>query len=281
MSLRAELLRLGLRLAVKRRTRLENGVQGWRRSTELAARFVPMPPKAFAVTSVDTGGVKAEVVSWEGSERDILYLHGGGYVLGSPLLFRDLTWRLAKSARARVWCIDYRLAPEHPYPAALEDAVTAYRWLLAGGAAARRIVIMGDSAGGGLALATLLKLRDEGIALPAAAAALSPWTDLALTGASQRKNLDGDPIFQSEEFAIFAGCYLAHCARGGVRGPVGIPVPHEPEQDEQQVPAHRRELTFERAAQPYCPVLLRRDLEHGVDLLQLREQPSGKLDVSA
>jgi epsilon-lactone hydrolase len=209
MSLRAELLRLGLRLAVKRRTRLENGVQGWRRSTELAARFVPMPPKAFAVTSVDTGGVKAEVVSWEGSERDILYLHGGGYVLGSPLLFRDLTWRLAKSARARVWCIDYRLAPEHPYPAALEDAVTVYRWLLAGGAAARRIVIMGDSAGGGLALATLLKLRDEGIALPAAAAALSPWTDLALTGASQRKNLDGDPIFQSEEFAIFAGCYLA------------------------------------------------------------------------
>jgi monoterpene epsilon-lactone hydrolase len=209
MSVRAERLRLGLRLFVKRGTHIAAGAEAWRRSTALAERLVPRPPRSFDLEAVTAGGVKAELVSWHGSAREILYLHGGGYVLGSPLLFRDLTWRLAKSARARVLCIDYRLAPEHPYPAALEDAIAAYRWLLAAGGSPNRIVLMGDSSGGGLALATLLKLRDEGAPLPGAAVALSPWTDLTLTGASLRTHVEGDPTTKSEELSIFAAWYLA------------------------------------------------------------------------
>jgi monoterpene epsilon-lactone hydrolase len=209
MSVRAHLLRLALRFSVKRRSRRAEGVDEWRRSTARAERFVPRVPKAFAVAPVDAGGVKAEMVSCQDAERDILYLHGGGYVVGSPALFRDLTWRVAKAARGRLLCIDYRLAPENPFPAALEDAVTAYRWLLRTGVRPDRLVVMGDSAGGGLALATLLKLRDEGVALPAAAVALSPWTDLALTGNSLGTNAKGDPIFKSEEFPMFAAYYLA------------------------------------------------------------------------
>ncbi|MET0537550.1 MAG: alpha/beta hydrolase [Xanthobacteraceae bacterium] len=209
MSVRAELLRLALRLLVKRGTRIAAGAEGWRRSTALAERLVPRPPRSFDLEAVTAGGVKAELVSWNGSARDILYLHGGGYVLGSPLLFRDLTWRLAKSARARVLCIDYRLAPEHPYPAALEDSIAAYRWLLGAAGSPNRIVVMGDSAGGGLALAMLLKLRDEGTPLPGAVVALSPWTDLTLTGASLRTNTEGGPTCKSEDFSIFAAWYLA------------------------------------------------------------------------
>jgi epsilon-lactone hydrolase len=209
MSIRAEVLRLGFRVFVKRGRPLASDLHGWRRSIDFALRFVPRPPKAFDVLEVNAGGVKAEAVRWTGSERDILYLHGGGYALGSPALVRDLTWRLAKSVRARVLCIDYRLAPENPYPAALEDAVNAYRWLLASGAQPSRIVMMGDSAGGGLALAALLKLRDEGLALPAAAVVLSPWTDLALTGPSLATNLKADPLLASQDFTSFARWYLA------------------------------------------------------------------------
>jgi epsilon-lactone hydrolase len=97
-------------------------------------------------------------------------------------LFRDFTWRIADAAGARVVCIDYRLAPEHPFPAAIEDATAAYRWLIAECAEPRHVAFIGDSSGGGLALASMMRLRDEGSPLPAAAVVLSPWTDLALTG---------------------------------------------------------------------------------------------------
>ncbi|MBV9968983.1 MAG: alpha/beta hydrolase [Xanthobacteraceae bacterium] len=131
------------------------------------------------------------------SDISILYLHGGCYLLGSPDLYRDLTWRLAKLCSARVLCLDYRLAPEHPFPAALDDAVRAYRWLSAR-IDPRNIVLMGDSAGGGLAISTMLRLRDEGIELPAAAAVLSPWTDLALSGRSFWENAALDPMIAVE-----------------------------------------------------------------------------------
>jgi epsilon-lactone hydrolase len=109
-----------------------------------------------------------------------------------------LTWRLAKLCRVRVLCIDYRLAPEYPFPAALDDAVAAYRWLLAQGVNPYRIAVMGDSAGGGLAFATMLRLRDEGVELPAAAVVVSPWTDLALTGDSLRLNATIEPLIPVE-----------------------------------------------------------------------------------
>ncbi len=137
----------------------------------------------------------------------MLYLHGGGYRLGSPATYRHFTWRIATAARARLLVLDYRLAPEHPFPAALDDALAAYRWLAAN--AAGRHVVMGDSAGGGLALALLLRLRDAGLAPPDAAVVLSPWTDLALTGASLQTNAEADPMLNADDLPAFAADYLA------------------------------------------------------------------------
>jgi epsilon-lactone hydrolase len=124
----------------------------------------------------------------------ILYFHGGGYVAMSPRTHRSLTSRLAAWSGVSLFALDYRLAPEHPYPAALVDAVAAYRGLTAAGLDPRRIVLGGDSAGGGLALATLLALRDAGAPLPAAAILFSPWTDLAASGASMLTNAEADPL---------------------------------------------------------------------------------------
>jgi acetyl esterase/lipase len=118
----------------------------------------------------------------------LLYLHGGGYGLGSIDTHRDLIARLSWAVPGEVLAIDYRLAPEHQFPAQLEDSVKAFRFLLAQGVAPTRIVIAGDSAGGGLALATLIYLRDGGEPLPAAAVCLSPWVDLENTGESMNEN---------------------------------------------------------------------------------------------
>ena len=120
----------------------------------------------------------------------LLYLHGGGYQLGSPATLRHMIGLLSAAAPARVLSVGYRLAPEHPFPAAVDDALTAYRCLLAGGTDPAAIAIAGDSSGGGLALATLVALRDAGDALPAAAVVISPWTDLALTGESLSTRAD-------------------------------------------------------------------------------------------
>lgn len=142
------------------------------------------------------GGVPAEWISAPGASDDriLFYLHGGGYNMGSLNTHRELVSRLARAAQARALSIDYRLAPEHPHPAAIEDSVAAYRALLAEGIDSARIAIGGDSAGGGLTLATLVALRDAGDALPAAAVCLSPWTDLACAGESMINKADVDPI---------------------------------------------------------------------------------------
>jgi monoterpene epsilon-lactone hydrolase len=139
----------------------------------------------------------------------VLFVHGGGYVTGSPSLYRHVTWRLAAAARAQLLALDYRLAPEHPFPAAIEDTVAAYRWLLGQGAEPRGVAVMGDSAGGGLALAMLLKARDENLPLPAAAVALSPWVDLALTGASLKRNAAADPMLNAQDAPKLVQQYLA------------------------------------------------------------------------
>ncbi len=208
MSVRAELVRLGLRWLMKpgRFTTAEAA----RRRTAALSWLVPWPPKGTHVARVELGGVKAIGVAPGGSlgDRRILYLHGGGHVSGSPVLYRDFIWRIAAAAEARVFILDHRLAPEHPFPAALEDAVGAYRALLADGADPRRTAVMGESAGGGLVLSLLLKLRDQGAPLPAAAVAISPWTDLALTGRSWRLNEKADPMIRSDDAPRFAGCYL-------------------------------------------------------------------------
>ncbi|WP_321923290.1 alpha/beta hydrolase [Paraburkholderia guartelaensis] len=142
------------------------------------------------------------------AQRTLLYLHGGGYYFCSPRSQRAISFGLGKRAGADVFSLDYRLAPEHPFPAALEDALAAYRHLLAKGTRPGSIVIGGDSAGGGLALATLVALRDAGDALPAGAVLFSPWTDLAATGASIHENDGRDPMFSGEVFSRIAPFYL-------------------------------------------------------------------------
>ncbi len=210
MSARAELLRLGLRWLMKRRGP-QRTVAEARRRIASAATLVPYPPKGVVTTPVTAAGVNGDLVTSTVSrpDRHVLYLHGGGYVTGSPALYRHFTWRVASATRARVLSLDYRLAPEHPFPAALEDAVAAYQWLLATGMSPHRIAVIGDSAGGGLALAMLLKLRDDRQPLPAAAVVLSPWTDLAMTGASLSLNARSDPMFNVEDPQCFATQYLA------------------------------------------------------------------------
>ncbi len=143
----------------------------------------------------DLGGVTTE---WTRPNRPprgtILYCHGGGYVVGSARVYRGLAQRLAAVTLCDVAVIDYRLAPEHAYPAAPDDAIKAYRNLLSRGIDAASIVVAGDSAGGNLALVTLLRARDLGLALPSAAVLLSPWTDLTGSGASMRENARADPM---------------------------------------------------------------------------------------
>ncbi|SAK83449.1 alpha/beta hydrolase domain-containing protein [Caballeronia catudaia] len=138
----------------------------------------------------------------------ILYLHGGGYYFCSPRSHRAITFGLATRANARVFSLAYRLAPEHRFPAALDDSVAAYRRLLADGVLAQSIVIAGDSAGGGLALATLLALRDAADPLPAAAVLFSPWTDLTCSGDSMRLNDGRDPMYHASVFPRVAAQYL-------------------------------------------------------------------------
>jgi acetyl esterase/lipase len=210
ISVRARLTRLAFRAFMKRPVG-GTDIAEIRRGFARMERLVPPPPRGTTTHHVDAGGVAGDLVSTRASrpDRHLLYLHGGAYAVGSPRLYRHFTWRMADAARARVLIVDYRLAPEHPFPAGLDDAVAAWRWLLASGAAPETTAIAGDSAGGGLALATMLRLRDAGLPLPAAAVAMSPWTDLALTGASFRANAKADPMLVAADVPRFAAGYLA------------------------------------------------------------------------
>src|SRR5437763_9986517 len=164
MSVRSEILRLALRWLVKRRDHRRLPIAQHRRFAARVERLVPNPPANIRTVAVDDSGVRADLITTSTSDRHraILYLHGGAFIIGSPALYRHLTWRLAAAAGGRVLAADYRLAPEYPFPAALDDAVAAYRWLLADGAEPRRIAVIGDSAGRGLVLSLTLTSRDEG-----------------------------------------------------------------------------------------------------------------------
>jgi len=160
--------------------------------------------------AVSAGGIKAEWVSAPDADagRAVLYLHGGGYVIGSINTHRSLAARLSRASGARVLVIDYRLAPEHPHPAAVDDAVAAYRWMLAHGLKPARITVAGDSAGGGLTVATLLAIRDAKLPLPGAGACLSPWVDLEGIGESMTTKAGVDPIVQKTGLLQMAAAYL-------------------------------------------------------------------------
>jgi acetyl esterase/lipase len=210
MSVRAELLRLALRLFKHRGKRRLPDLETARRRLRLLEPLVPGPPAGTRSEQLYAGGVNAVRIAVASARDDacILHFHGGGYVIGSAPLYRDFTWRIGAAAHTSVLYFDYRLAPEHPFPAALDDAVTVYRWLAAR-IDPRRIAVVGDSAGGGLALGTLYRLRDEGLPLPAAAVAISPWTDLALTGPSLQSNAAADPMMDVTRLPAFADFYLA------------------------------------------------------------------------
>ena len=210
MSWRAELLRLSLRACKERSGRRNSSAAKARRRLRLVESVVPRPPLGtqttnFSVDDVSVAQIKAPRVR---DDRCILYFHGGGYVVGTAPLYRDFTWRIGSAAHASVLYFDYRLAPEHPFPAAVEDATKVYRWL-AGRIDPAQIAFVGDSAGGGLALATAHKLRDEGDKLPSAVVAISPWTDLALTGPSLQSNAVADPMMNVKRLPKIANQYLA------------------------------------------------------------------------
>jgi len=186
-----------------------DGYKGVRKTIERGVAQARLPAGVF-LEATHAGGVPGEWIHAVGARADkvLLYLHGGGYVAGSPASHRALTSALSREARVRVLALDYRLAPEHPYPAALDDAMSAYTWLLDQGFPARSIAIGGDSAGGGLTAATLVRLRDTpAMPLPAAAFMLSPWADLAGTGESVRTRAALDPMIGGD-LAAFGRYYV-------------------------------------------------------------------------
>jgi epsilon-lactone hydrolase len=189
---------------------------------EIGRKFAP--PKDIVFTRVDAGGVPAEWAEPPHAEpgRAILYLHGGGYGIGSVASHRHLVGKLAKASTVRILSLDYRLAPEHPFPAAVEDAVAAARWLLRQGVRPEHLVFAGDSAGGGLAIAACLALRDAGDKLPAALVCMSPLTDLAKTGESMRSRVALDPMVTPQSSAAYARRYVGE--NGDLMAPLASPL---------------------------------------------------------
>jgi epsilon-lactone hydrolase len=196
--------------------RIRRVYRGWNRDTSVAqmrrdwdAAFegctVPV-----SCERVSADGVDGEWIASSGAQQDkaILYFHGGGFRLGSVSSHRDLIARIADASSCRVLAINYRLAPEHRFPAPVEDAIAAYGWMLDQELKPENIAFAGDSAGGNLALAAMLSLRAGGLPLPAACVLMSPWTDLAATGASYVSRADADPIHQRPMILALAKNYL-------------------------------------------------------------------------
>ena len=190
---------------------------------ERAERVFPTPPDV-TIETVTAPARPAEWLRPPGTRTDaaVLYLHGGGYVIGSPRSHRHLAAAIARAAGTAALLVDYRLAPEHPFPAALDDAVAAYQWLLGRGLTPSRIVVAGDSAGGGLTVATLLALRDRGLPRPAGGVCISPWVDLTCSGATYATKAAVDPIVTRESVAMMAQAYAG--ATGDPKAPLLSPL---------------------------------------------------------
>jgi acetyl esterase/lipase len=180
-------------------------------------------PADVAAVDVCLGGVGAIELTVAGStaEPAILYFHGGGYVVGSARTGTHLAAELARRAGGRALSVGYRLAPEHPYPAAVEDGLAAYAALLESGASPSRVLVAGDSAGGGLAVATLVAARDRGLPQPAAVAVFSPWGDISRSGSSMRAKDGADPLFSYDAMGWYADRYVP---AGDRSAPLASPV---------------------------------------------------------
>jgi epsilon-lactone hydrolase len=177
-----------------------------------------------ACERVSAGGIDGEWIFPANAPEDkaILFFHGGGFRIGSVASHRDLIAQIALASGCRVLAINYRLAPEHRFPAALDDAIAAYGWLLDRGLKPGNIAFAGDSAGGNLALAAMLALRERSLPLPVAAVLMSPWTDLAATGASYVSRAEADPIHQRPMILALAKNYLG--GQGNPRDPLVSPL---------------------------------------------------------
>ncbi len=184
-------------------------IEELRSAMEMMATTMP-PPADVAYEAVDAGGVPAEWATAETASPGcvLLYLHGGGYNIGSVRTHRMLTGGISRAAGLPVLSVDYRLAPENPFPAAVEDAVLAYRFILNSGVAPAKIAIAGDSAGGGLTAAALVALREGGDPLPGAAVCLSPWLDLTQSGDSMTARAALDPMVNKQALDRMAAGYL-------------------------------------------------------------------------
>jgi monoterpene epsilon-lactone hydrolase len=202
------LVRQFLRAAKSNQTAGAN-IETARQGLEALSGLTPVSPD-IKVEKTTIEGVPAEWVTAPNAvdDRVFLYLHGGAYIMGSCTTHRYLASKLSRSTAARVLVPEYRLAPEHPYPAAIEDAVQVYRWLLSSGYSADKIIIGGDSAGGGLTLAALLTLRDDGERLPALAVLLSPWTDMEGSGESVVTRAEADPWLSAESMRQTPALYI-------------------------------------------------------------------------
>jgi epsilon-lactone hydrolase len=178
-------------------------LEGW-----MTTNF-PAPPQ-LRTELVDADGVPCVSVMAPGTSaaRTVVYLHGGNYLFGSSAGYRGFAAALSRAADATVLLVDYRLAPENPHPAALQDATTAYRWAVDAAGAPASTVVAGDSSGGGLAVALLAALRDAAEDLPAAAVCISPWVDLTLSGPSLDERASLDPLISRAGLATMAGAYL-------------------------------------------------------------------------
>ena len=190
-----------------------------RQQSALFAESQPPPPPGVRVSAATVGGVPVERLDLADGAPvgTLLHLHGGGYVMGDPAGSRGFTASLALAAGASIVSVDYRLAPRHPFPAAVDDALAVYAGLLAAGTPAPTIAIGGESAGGGLAMATLLAARDAGLPMPSSAFALSPWTDLACEGESFAALHGRDPLLTRAILLEMAQAYLGAADPGHPR----------------------------------------------------------------
>ena len=197
-----------IRAVLRARPRPAGLAERRERLDALAASFV-LPPDV-RTARVQAGSVKAEWTSTPAAEPDrvILFLHGGGYISGSIQSHRHMIAEAGRQARARTLSLAYRLAPEHPFPAALDDSLAGYRFLLSSGFDPARIVLAGESAGGGLAVATLVLLRDAGERLPARVWCSSPWVDLTMSGPTMASKATVDPLIQLPYLTELATAYL-------------------------------------------------------------------------
>lgn len=185
-----------------------NQLEAYRFCSRQSHRWARVP-QGFDIIESQAPGLPGIWISHHDrcSSRVVLYLHGGGYVIGSNRTHMDLACRIARESEAQVFVLEYRLAPEHPYPAALDDSLLAYQALLAQGVRPDRIILAGDSAGGGLAVATLMAIRDRGWPAPAGGVGISPWLDLSCEMSSMSPRHVSDPLLSPARIRVFAEHY--------------------------------------------------------------------------